>query len=154
MGPMTMEPGEHMDLFFAYVYARATTGGALASVAALQARVDSVRAFANTLPIWNTMEEEFPADCEALATVGIREVAISTSLSLFPVPASEMARLNVPDALAGEILNVHDATGRLMATHRLAGGTNEIDISTLMPGIYSCSVIAERTRYTGRLVKE
>ena len=154
MGPMTMEPGEHMDLFFAYVYARATTGGALASVAALQARVDSVRAFANTLPIWNTMEEEFPADCEALATVGIREVAINTSLSLFPVPASEMAQMNVPDALAGEMLNVHDATGRLVATHRLASGTNEIDISALTPGIYSCSVLAQRTRYTGRLVKE
>ncbi|MBK8498390.1 MAG: T9SS type A sorting domain-containing protein [Flavobacteriales bacterium] len=154
MGPMTMEPGEHMDLFFAYVYARAATGGALASVAALQARVDSVRAFASTLPIWNTMEEEYPADCEALATVGVREALANTNLALFPVPASDLVRMNVPTALAGEPLRVHDATGRVVGLHQLVSGMNEIDISALAPGIYSCSVVAERTRHTGRLVKE
>ncbi len=50
MGSITLEPGEEQDILIGYVYARATEGGALASIEALQQRADSVRAFAQTIP--------------------------------------------------------------------------------------------------------
>ena len=50
MGPFTFQPGEEQDIVVAYVYARAGSGGPEASAQALKLRVDSIRAFAQTIP--------------------------------------------------------------------------------------------------------
>jgi hypothetical protein len=42
-GPLTFQPGAINDITYAYVFAKATSGGNLASVALLQDRIDSVR---------------------------------------------------------------------------------------------------------------
>lgn len=154
MGDFTLEPGEHLDMFFAYVHARAAEGGASASVEALKARVDSVRSFANTLPIWLNMEDEFPVQCINSATVGIEQPDGNSTLLLAPVPARDLIRLQATDAMAGAWLRLCDATGRVVSELRLTSGVNEIAISGLAPGIYSATVITARTRYSGRFVKQ
>ena len=154
MGPITLEPGQHIDLLFAYVYARAASGGPLASVAALQARVDSVRAFANGLPLWNTPVEVFQGGCEGISTTGVEEAQFIAELSLFPVPASETVRFQAPSTLVGATLLLHDATGRTVHSQRVTTGLNAIDIAPLANGFYTCTVTATKARYTGRLIKE
>ena len=153
LGPFTLEPGMHEDLLLAYVFARTSTGGAAASVAALQARVDSVRAFANTLPLWTNLREEFQGGCENLGPNGTEELS-TAALRLFPVPASDAVQLDVPDQLVGATLRIYDPAGRIVATHRLAAGLNTIGIASLAQGVYACEVRSEKARYTGRLVKE
>jgi hypothetical protein len=150
----TLEPGEHVDLLFAYVYARAATGGATESVAALQARVDSVRLFANTLPLWANMEEQFQGGCEGISLTGLDEAQSIGQLQLFPVPAFDKVQLNATKEIAGELLTLHDATGRIIAAHRLVQGLNEININSLPPGVYSCEVRSAYAHFTGRLVRE
>jgi hypothetical protein len=154
LAPLTVEPGQHMDLLFAYVYARANGGGALASVEALQTRVDSVRAFANTLPLWSTFSNEFQGDCEGVHGVGQEELFTSEQLVLFPVPAGDRVQVNVGARLAGERLVMHDATGRIVAQHLLVAGLNDLDIQALARGVYAVEVRSIRAHYTGKLVKE
>lgn len=154
MNAFTLEPGEHVDLLIAYVYARAGNGGPLASVQLLQERADSVRAFAATLPIWNTFGEDiFYDQCADYPTVGIGE-ARRERLVLFPVPASESVHVIAPTDLAGELLMIKDAAGRLVVTQRLEAGPNTIGISLLGQGLYTVEVRAVQAHYTGRLLKQ
>ena len=144
-----------MDLLFAYVYARAPSGGAIASVAALQARVDSIREFAQTLPIWNVAEESaFYGQCADYATIGIAEVAGTHDLHLFPTPASERVSFDAINELVGGKLLVRDGLGRIVAQQRVASGRNTIDISALANGVYTCEAVTSHARFTGRLVKQ
>lgn len=154
-GPITLEAGQHVDLLCAYVYARAASGGAFASVGALQARVDSVRAFAQTLPIWNVAEESaFNGQCADYATIGIAEVAAAQHLVLFPAPANAVVHFEAANELVGGTLTLRDALGRIVAQQSVVPRRNTIDISTLALGVYSVEAVTSRARFTGRLVKE
>jgi len=155
MGALTLDPGEHIDLVFAYVYARAASGGAFASVAALQARVDSVRAFAQTLPIWNVMEEDaFGGSCADYPFLGVGEANEVGRLALFPSPATDQVQFVAPRELIGGMLTVRDATGRVVFQQRILPETNRIEIGELAKGVYTCEAVARNARYTGRIVKE
>lgn len=153
--PFLLEPGEHLDLLFAYVYARAT-GGPLSSVTALQARVDSVTAFALTLPIWDIAEESaLSGGCEDYAVfLGVEEPRTSGTLSLFPSPATVEASFVAPAALVGGTIQLRDAVGRPVAAQRIVLGRNTIDISALANGVYTCEAVTSRARFTGKLVKQ
>lgn len=155
MGAFELSPGEHLDLLFAYVYARAESGGAFASVAALQARVDSVRAFAQTLPIWDVPEDQpYAGMCDNYATIGITEVPAAGSLSFHPSPADEATQFTAPAQAAGGLLTLRDATGRIALQQRILPDRNLIDVSALAKGVYLCEATTRNARYTGRLVKE
>jgi hypothetical protein len=154
-GPITLEPGEHVDLLFAYVYARAGSGGAFASVAALQARVDSVRAFAQTLPIWDVPENQpYAGMCLDYATIGIAEPNAAQALSFYPSPAEDIVHFAAPLALVGGMLTLRDATGRMALQQRIQPGRNSIDVRALSRGVYLCEAVARNTRFSGRIVKE
>ena len=155
MGEFTLEPGEEMNLLFAYVYARAASGGALASVAALQARVDSVRAFALELPIWDWNDfTGFVGGCTDYPLLGIGDGPALNTLVLFPTPAADAVRFIAPRELIGGLLTVRDATGRMVAQQRVMPEANTIDISALANGVYTCEAVTSRARFSGRLVKQ
>lgn len=153
MGPFTLEPGDHHDLLMAYVYARAVSGGALTSVAALQARVDSIIEFAQGLPLWTNPRETFQGACVGEVEQGVTE-RIGRALLFFPVPASGSVQVEVPSSLAGSNLVIRDATGRIVLQQRVLPDRNTIDLSRLAPGLYTCEALSRNARYTGRLVKE
>jgi hypothetical protein len=156
MGEFILEPGQEMNLLFAYVYARAATGGALASVAALQARVDSVRAFAMELPIWDNLTDisGLAGECLDYPFLGVNDAPEIGRLALFPLPASDQVAFDAPDALIGGRLTLRDATGRIVLQQRVLPGRNEIGIGGLANGVYTCEVVAARARFTGRVVKQ
>lgn len=153
-GPFTLGPSEHLDLLFAYVYAR-STGGALASVAALQARTDSVIAFAQTLPIWSMGDAAgWGVQCEDYLTIGIAERTQRNNLTLFPSPTSSAFHFDAPDPLVGAQLVVRDVTGREVHQQRVLAGVNRVDLQQATPGMYFCEVITGQARSVGRVVKE
>ncbi|MCB9170323.1 MAG: T9SS type A sorting domain-containing protein [Flavobacteriales bacterium] len=144
-GPFTLEPGEEFDLVYALVYARAGSGGPFASVAALQQRVDSVRAF------WQQLGD----GCNGQdAQVGLRPVPDPRPLHLYPSPCAGLAHLDADAELAGVALHVQDALGRTVLAQVLRVGTNTIDLSGLAPGAYTCEAVTGQARRVGRLVKE
>lgn len=153
-GQTVLEPGEHIDLLFAYVYARAQPGGTAASLAVLQARVDSLRIFANTLPIWDVPEEVgFVGQCADYALLSVQERALG-ALLLAPTPATDEVRFRAPKELVGGLLVVRDAMGRSLAQQRVVPEMNTIDVSRYANGVYTCDVISRNARYVGRLVKQ
>lgn len=153
MGAFAPEPGEHMDLLHAYVNASASTGGPTASITALQQRVDPVIAFAhNNGSLPGTFETELCAS--APKAINPLNSAASDHLELFPVPAEAQVKVRVPEGLGGEVLLVYDALGRVVLTQRMRTGLNTFHITPLSKGVYTCELISEKLRYTGRLMKE
>jgi hypothetical protein len=154
MGPFTLSPGQHVDLLFAYVYAR-SNAGAQASVAALQARSDSVIAFAQTLPIWYADDaQSWSGQCADLLPVGVPERTGPGSLTLFPSPTRDAFHFDAPGTLVGALLVVRDITGREVLQQQVIAGMNRVDLQQATPGIYICEVITNGTRSVGRVVKE
>lgn len=146
MTPFTFEPGMVQEIVIGFVYARASSGGPQASIAALQARVDSIS------PLFGDAVLNI---CTGIgAQAGINEGASQATIELFPTPTTDRVRLVAPAGAAGTLLSLFDATGRCVGSHRLVQGPNEIDVQDLASGVYSCEVRTSRTRFTGRLVKE
>ncbi|MBK8340699.1 MAG: T9SS type A sorting domain-containing protein [Flavobacteriales bacterium] len=153
MGPITLEPGATNSILIAFVYARASSGGPEASVLALQDRVDSVRTFAAAQNWYSGMQQGVP--CDAISVGHVEDPKpIDPILVLFPVPASDRVMISATAELVGEMIALRDATGRIVATHRLSQGLNVIDIRSLARGVYSCEVRSAKARCTGRVVKE
>ena len=151
MGPITLELGAEHDILIAYVYARAEEGGALASVAALQQRVDSVAEFAETIPGLMATGTA----CDAVITSGIRNTDPHiTSLALYPVPATNMLTVRTSEMRPGTILHIFDARGALVAETSSVGPTTTIDLTTFASGLYTLQAIAGRVKHHGRFMKE
>lgn len=76
------------------------------------------------------------------------------NMRLYPNPASNSFTLQASADMSGRLLLIHDATGRIVARHRLVYGTNTVDVSELATGVYTCDLTGARTHYTARLVKQ
>ncbi|HRH70617.1 MAG TPA: T9SS type A sorting domain-containing protein [Flavobacteriales bacterium] len=150
MGPITLEPGAEHDILIAYVLARATAGGALASVAALQQRVDSVAAFAETIPGLMATGTA----CDGVVTSGIHDHPGMSTLALYPVPVASTLTVRTSDVQRGTALHVFDMRGVLIAQVPTTGATTTIDLAGLAPGPYALRTVGGRTVHTGRFIKE
>lgn len=153
MGPFTLEPGMHVNLLVAYVFARAGSGGPLASVAALQQRVDSVRAFAHAIPsMFNHPTEAWPACQEAFT--GIAGAGSSAPwATLHPNPATDQVTLSLHRPSEPVAITVVDARGRTVLTQR-ANHSAVIAIGHLPAGLYLVRCEGADRASGLRLVKE
>lgn len=154
MGPFTLGSGEHLDLLIAYVYAR-SNNGALASLTALQARTDSVIAFAQTLPIWDMADDaSWSFQCEDYLNVAIAERQQRATLALYPSPTQDDFHFDAPTSMAGAQLVLYDVTGREVLRKGVVAGLNRVDLQSAPQGVYLCVVASAKGRYFGRVVKE
>jgi hypothetical protein len=155
MGPGTLEPGEHINLLLAYVYAPVSTGSVATSLDALMQRVDSVRAFALEMPnMWTAFEEDWPLTCGEMPTGQVETGHAPFSLTLFPNPASGLIQVAVPNMTPGAMVQIHDAKGELMRQHITEGPTLSLDVSGLPAAVYIMRVITQDGVAVGRFVKE
>lgn len=155
MGSSTLEPGEHIDILVAYVYARAAAGGPQGSVAALQARVDSIRSFASAITGAFTIGEPIPTECTNTITLGMSALVPQEDvLHVHPVPATTAITITRSQADAGAVLLIFDAQGALVAQQRSAGPSTLVDVSTLPQGLYTVRVLGDRSEGRARFVKE
>ena len=150
MGPITLEPGQTQDLLVGYVYARATSGGAAASVVALQQRTDIIRAFAETIP--GIMA---PGNaCDALPT-GIVDVIVEPEvLELFPVPANDRIIVRTGSLKPGTQLQLIDGRGALVTQQTVVGMYTGFDLERLPAGLYAVRATEGISVHLGRFVKE
>lgn len=155
MGPGTLEPGEHINLLLAYVYAPAPSGGATTSFDALLQRVDSVRAFALDIPgMWNSMEEHWPITCGELPTGRPELGSAAGQLTIFPNPATMAIQLNTPNMPTGALVEVYDSHGGLVSSFTTTGPNTTLDVSSLREGLYLVRMVSGNGLVVGRFIKE
>ena len=128
-GPYTLGPNDTLCIDLAFIYARASSGGAYASVGALKLRSDSVQAFYDAQGI---------ACSQYPVMTGVREQVRSAALRLFPNPATQSVTLQT-DGPLGEVL-VFDMQGRVVHRDRTAQTRLAIDIAPWAPGAYAVRV--------------
>jgi len=151
LGSITLEPGAQNDFLIAYVFARATTGGALASITALQQRVDSIATFARTIPGLVATGSA----CDALTTVGVLDHSMENlGLSLFPVPTNQELNVSTRQFSADDRIEIFDAQGKQVSSSRTTGAVTAIDVQLLAPGLYTARIAGSRFAASGRFVKE
>jgi hypothetical protein len=146
MGPFTLEAGEEDDILIAYVFARAETGGAVASVDALKARVDSVRAFAGTIP--GIMAPG--SACEDFLTRVPDGIQQNGTLNIYPNPSSGTVSMDLP---ASATIRIFDNLGAIVLEQKLDQGTTTLSLEGIAPGLYHAISVMDGKTVKGRFIK-
>ncbi len=149
MGPMTLEPGMTRDFLLAYVYARAGSGGASASIPALQQRVDSVHAFAE---MEGLLHDEL--GCSDAFTGLTDHMKPRAELSLFPIPATDQLTVVTNGIIAGSVMEIYDARGQLIMTQPASDTRTVIDVSDLPSGVFMVRCAQRDAVRIGRFIKQ
>jgi hypothetical protein len=148
MGPVTLQPGDVHRVVVAFTYARASTGGPEASIQALQARVDSVRAFAEAEDYCGGLREDIP--CYGGFATGIDQVTGNGRLQLYPVPTADRLSVAGPANTPFEVL---DLSGRrVLPVRTLPQGGLALDVSMLPQGIYFLRTVGTGASTAARFV--
>ena len=150
-GPFDMVPGWHGQLHYAFVFARASSGGPQASVAALQQRVDSVQAF---------FEQELRSDgfeedpwCVSDFSLGLGAMPAMSELAVWPNPTEAQLFLTVPADTRIQELLVHDAAGRTVIQRGMVDPSGGLDVSSLAQGHYVLLLRTDRGLARARFVR-
>ena len=150
MGPFSFGVGQMEDIVVAYVYARAGSGGPFASAEALKLRVDSIRAFAQTIP--GLLRHGFPCDDLPMAVWPADKS--ERALRLFPNPATDQLNVVLPNGMQGGVATIYDAQGRMALQHKLYAYTSVLNTEDLAPGIYMLRVRTGAKELGRRFVKQ
>lgn len=151
MGPVTLNPGDMHRVIVAFVYARAASGGPFASVEALQARVDSVRAFAMAEGYCAGFRQDVP--CNMSTVTHVAEVEVPAP-HLYPVPTSGVLRVVLDQRLHSASIRVFDALGRSVLADGSTGASRTLDVSSLAQGHYLLVAEAGALRSRARFIVE
>ena len=145
VGPFTLQAGATQEIDFAYVYARATTGGNLASVTAMQNRIDSVK-------------QKFTAGitpCGCGSPNGINNLALNNTFSFYPNPASSELTVNYNGVAKSYSIKVYNALGQLVkSVETITTDKSTVNISDLNTGVYLLNVFDGENSTTKRFVKQ
>jgi hypothetical protein len=77
----------------------------------------------------------------------------SASIMAYPVPASDLIRIALPDDAAGSVLSIMDATGRTVFVHRVTtAGPLELDLDPFANGAYTVLLRGTMDTRYGRFV--
>ena len=140
-GPFTMGPGDTLCMDLAFIYARAGSGGAYASVEALKLRADSVQ----------SAYDAFGIGCGSYPSmVSVPDVQVHEQVRLFPNPAQDRVTVVADTPVKG--LDLLDAQGRLVLTASPTGTRSTLDLRGLMPGFYAVRIHTTVQTHVHRLV--
>ena len=154
MGPLTLEPGQINRILVAFTYARSPVGGPMGSVFALQARVDSIRAFATANDFCGGMREDVPCFGHINGPAAIEELT-DGSITLYPVPTSDLLNIMLPTTMRGALLQVTDALGRtVIQVPGTVSLQRTLDLSHLADGHYTLIGSADGVQAHARFIKE
>ena len=154
MGPITLEPGAINRILVAFTYARSNDGGLMNSVAALQARVDSIRAFSDAQGFCDGFGEDVPCFSQP---VGINDPlnVDEATINVHPVPTSGVLNVNLPPSVQRATLRIVDAIGRtVLAENKSYSTTRTLDVSHLDVGQYTVVAEQDGVRRYARFTKE
>ncbi len=149
MGPFTLEPGQEEEIVVAYVFARAGSGGAGASVTALLQRTDTIRAFAHTIP--GLLGEGSP--CEGCVMGITSQRGRDRGIRLYPNPANDQLNIMLPSSAARSTISVYDSRGAMVLKQEVNSADKAIDVARLSPGLYMVRVQSGAKIYSQSFVK-
>jgi hypothetical protein len=98
----------------------------------------------------------FPCSLQTSVTVtvntctGVDELSNEEGVSLYPNPVGEILHVDVSDHQGPGILEVYDATGKILIKETVSGPGNVIHTDALQPGIYFYKVSGK----AGKFIKE
>ncbi|MEO8067707.1 MAG: T9SS type A sorting domain-containing protein [Flavobacteriales bacterium] len=154
MGPFTLAPGDVNRIMVAFTYARSSVGGPMNSVSALQARVDSVRAFAMANDFCGGFREDIGCLNQSVG-IGEPPSLAESSIAVYPVPATDLLNVVLPVAMRGALLQVVDALGRTVIQVPGTGNLQRtLDLSHLADGHYTLIGSGNGMQARARFIKE
>lgn len=152
MGPLTFAPGAVNRFLVAFTYVATTDPTPAATVGLLQARVDSVLAFAAANDFCGGLRDALP--CGPGGAVTVAQVDELVGLELFPVPTADVLTVRATLPLPQGSFAVVDPLGRTVAVQAHGVGTERtIDVSALGAGHYTLVHRGARSNAFGRFVK-
>lgn len=144
MGPFTMHPGSVNEIDFAYVFAKASSGGNLASVALMKEYIDSIKLhFGNP---------NMSCGCDGLTS--INNIEAEENFNLFPNPSYDILNVEASDSFSDFTLQIFDVTGRLVQKKEHCFGFQTLEIHGLNSGIYLLNLRSEKGSISKRFVKQ
>lgn len=142
-GPYTLLPEEVLCFDYALVFARATSGNHLSSVAEYKAQVPNVKSFylAN------------PQGCDRLGIVSIDEEILALPFTVSPNPFSDEIHIQL-DGSEVE-LQVHDIQGKVLFVKSLEGYLETtLDMGSYAKGFYFLTLRKKNQVKSWKLVKQ
>ncbi len=104
--------------------------------------------------IWNrALTEEEITSLHFGSSLGINELSLNNSFSVFPNPAQSVINVNIEANLVGSVFTIYDITGKAVKTGKLNSSNTTIEVNDLSGGIYSFSVGGNRKK-TFKVIKE
>lgn len=144
-GPFTWAADDTLCVDLAVIHARATTGGAYASVAALKQRADGVQAW----------YENAEFSCNAITNVVRVAETATVAWRAYPIPTEGLLILSGAPPANDLRINVLDAMGRLVLSRTWPAGrsTLQLDLSAVEEGTYLVLVSGADGRHALRVIK-
>ncbi len=125
IGPYTLGPGDELCMDMAFPFARATSGGALASVAELKTRAAAIQTF-------------YDAQQQTCGTypsmVGLTEQHTSSNITLYPNPAHDQVTIQSDEPLG--TVQILDAQGRVVKSTYTKANTVVLSMNDIGSGLY------------------
>ena len=123
IGPFNFNAGQTVPLDYCFTWARAYQGDNNASVELLRERIAALA------PAWNNLIKA------PVTYFGVPEKPQTAGISVFPNPLRDKATVTImgTSTLPYRLLSIN---GKLVQQGILNPGNNQLDISTLKPGIY------------------
>jgi hypothetical protein len=145
-GPFDLASGQEQVMEFAFIYSRANTGGALASLQKLlQTDAPRIRQWYN--------QTQFPS-CLDLSTVSVNEASSQLKLRVYPNPASSQLIVETENEVPLK-LRITDMQGRLVQVAQFTAQTRyHLDLTEVSPGLYLLHWEQAGLMKTEKLVKQ
>ncbi|HMT30672.1 MAG TPA: T9SS type A sorting domain-containing protein, partial [Bacteroidia bacterium] len=138
IGPINLNSGDYKSFDVGYTWARATSGGPLASVAELQNAVSGLRILYNNGMLTST------------ASIATTE---NNQISVYPNPASEYITLKNSTSDKHFDLTIQDVVGKFVYNRKnISGSLEKIDVRSFPKGVYVVTVSQDKKFYNQKLI--
>ncbi len=146
-GPFTFNPGAEQEVDMAYIFAKATSGGNLASVTTMQERIDSVRSQFN--------RGMSTCGCNLIGTGIQNNPNPDVELSVYPNPANSLIYISYKSPSKNAVVEIYDVTGQLVKSIKTNALQDQpIDIAGFSKGLYIVKLSDGKNVMVKRFIKQ
>ncbi|MBL0342796.1 MAG: T9SS type A sorting domain-containing protein [Bacteroidetes bacterium] len=138
IGPLNLNAGDYKSFDIGYTWARATSGGPLASVAALQNAVSGLRVMYNN---------------GVLTSIPVIPTTEASLITVFPNPASDEITIQNSNTDKQYKIKIEDAVGRIVYQKtNINENKYSIDVRDFSKGLYIVTVVKSGISYNKKLI--
>jgi hypothetical protein len=137
-GAFTFLPGQIECITTAAIWARASSGGRLASVAALKVVDDKI--------------QELTDSCFDLTLLGMNDINLINSIKVYPNPVIDNFTIQLNEEIKNAQLIIFNIAGEKILQTQIHQRTSIISTKDFPPGIYFVKVAGEEKMFSQKLV--